>query len=232
MSIVVTADIVGSRRLADRAIAQIVLDEAIARVQRELPLAERTLRPTVGDEQQGVYRTLDAAMASLLLLQLALPDGIECRFGIGIGATSLVPSSSGDIPEGPAWWAARDAIEKVHAMQQRTVPSARTWVVAAPDEGEDAADLARRANAYLLARDQIVGAMSERTRRLVYSRCHGVTQTELASAEGITQSAVSQALTKSGAAAVIEGFRQLRLPEAPDASDASDAADAPEASET
>ena len=63
------------------------------------------------------------------------------------------------------------------------------------------------ANSYLLARDQLVGAMSERTRRLTYGRCHGVTQRALAAAEGITQSAVSQALATSGASAVIEGFR-------------------------
>ena len=211
MTIVVTADIVGSRRLADRAEAQRVLDEEIARAEHDLPLATRPLRPTVGDEQQGEYPTLDAAMGSLLLLQLTLPDGIECRFGIGIGAVSAVPSASGDIPEGPAWWAAREAIDKVHALQQRAVPSARTWVVAALDEGATADREARMANSYLLARDQLVGAMSERTRRLTYGRCLGITQRELASSEGITQSAVSQALATSGASAVIEGFRLLGL---------------------
>ena len=174
MTIVVTADIVGSRLLPDRAQAQRALDDAIARAEHDLPLATRPLRPTVGDEQQGEYPTLDAAMGSLLLLQLALPDGIECRFGIGIGAVSAVPSASGDIPEGPAWWAAREAIDKVHALQQRAVPSARTWVVAAPDEGATAEREARLANSYLLARDQLVAAMSERTRRLTYGRCLGI----------------------------------------------------------
>ena len=211
MTVVVTADIVGSRLLPDRAHAQRALDEAIARAERDLPLAIRPLRPTVGDEQQGEYPSLDAAIGSLLLLQLALPDGIECRFGVGVGAVSAVPSAAGDIPEGPAWWAAREAIDRVHALQQRRVPSARTWVVAAPVQGATAQREARLANAYLLARDQLVGAMSERTRRLAYGRCLGATQRELASAEGITQSAVSQALANAGAPAVIEGFRLLRL---------------------
>ena len=214
MTIVVTADIVGSRRLTDRAAAQRELDDAIARVEHDLPLADRPLRPTVGDEQQAVYPTLDAALGSLLLLQLLLPDGIQCRFGIGIGEASVVPSAGGDIPEGPAWWAAREAIDRVHALQQRAVPSARTWVVAASTEGATAEDDARKANSYLLARDQLVGSMSERARRLTYGRCRGATQRELASAEGITQSAVSQALANSGAAAVIEGFRLLRLEDA------------------
>lgn len=66
------------------------------------------------------------------------------------------------------------------------------------------------ANAYLLARDELVGAMNERTRRLVYGRCLGVTQRELAVSEGITQPAVSQALTSAGAGAVVEGFVALQ----------------------
>ncbi|GAA5210960.1 SatD family protein [Microbacterium kyungheense] len=209
MPVAMTVDIVGSRRLPDRDAAQRALDDAIVRVERDLPVAERPLRPTVGDELQGVFTDLDAALATTLLVQLALPDIVQCRFGLGIGATRLVASASGDIPDGPAWWAARAAIDHVHALEQRTVPSARTWVVAHDEEADAAHEAARRADAYLLARDQLIGAMSERTRRLTYGRCFGVTQRELAAQEGITQSAVSQLLTASGAAAVVEGFRLL-----------------------
>lgn len=214
MTVAVTADIVASRRLADRSSAQRTLDDAIARVQEDLPVADRPLRPTVGDEQQGVYPTLDAALGSLLLLRLALPDGLECRYGIGIGAIGTVPSEASDsgIPEGPGWWAAREAIEHVHALERRTVPSARTWVVAHESEPDAARDAARRANLYLLARDQLIGDMTERARRIAYARCLDRTQREIAAAEGVTQSAVSQALAGSGAAALVEGFRQLALP--------------------
>ena len=66
------------------------------------------------------------------------------------------------------------------------------------------------ANAYLLARDQLVGAMNERARRLTYGRCLGRTQRDLAASEGITQPAVSQALAASGAASVVDGFTLLR----------------------
>jgi DNA-binding CsgD family transcriptional regulator len=204
MTIAVIADIVGSRRLADRADAQRLLDEAIVRVEQDLPLATRKLQPTVGDEQQGTYATLSAALSSLLLLQLALPDDVQCRFGVGID------SAAGVIPEGPGWWAARDAIEHVHAMQQRAVPSARTWVVAAAGEDEGMHSAVRLANAYLLARDQLIGAMTERERRLTYGRCRGLTQRELARAEGITQPAVSQALAAAGSAVIVEGMRALR----------------------
>ncbi|MBD3943735.1 hypothetical protein IF188_18745 [Microbacterium sp. NEAU-LLC] len=209
MPVAMTVDIVGSRRLPDRDASQRALDTAIARVERDLPIAERPLRPTVGDELQGIFPTLDAALATTLLLQLVLPDLVQCRFGLGIGDIGLVASASGGIPDGPGWWAARAAIEHVHALEQRTVPSARTWVVADERERDAAHDAARRASAYLLARDQVVGAMSERARRLTYGRCFGVTQRELAAEEGITQSAVSQLLAASGSAAVVEGFRLL-----------------------
>jgi hypothetical protein len=206
----VIADMVGSRSLSNRLGAQRLLDAAIAAVEVEAPLALEPLRPTVGDEQQGVYPTLEAALASLLLIQLALPDGIECRFGLGIGDVATIASASGDIPDGPGWWAAREAITDVHAKQQRAAPSARTWVVASPGEDAGVKRSVVLANAYLLVRDELVGAMSERERRLTYGRCLGRTQADLAKAEGITQPAVSQALGGAGAHAVFEGFALLR----------------------
>ncbi|EXJ51978.1 hypothetical protein AS96_06500 [Microbacterium sp. MRS-1] len=211
MSVAVIADIVGSRGLPDRAAAQRALEEAIARVERDVPLAERQLTATVGDELQGVYPSLDAAMAALLLIRLALPDDLDCRFGIGIGAHSDVPSRVGTLAEGPGWWAAREAIDAIHAAQARTIPGARTWVVADAGTVVDV----RVANAYLLARDQLVTAMTPRTRRLAYGRILGATQAELAAAEGITQSAVSQALGVAGVAALVEGYTQLRADPAP-----------------
>jgi hypothetical protein len=210
MVIAVIVDMVGSRRLSDRAKAQRVLDGAIARVDQQLPVPHEPLRPTVGDEQQGVYESLDDALASLLLIQLALPDGLECRFGLGVGPIGTFSSAGGQLQDGPGWWAARAAIETVHAKQQRAAPSARTWIVASPDEDAGVHTAVRHANAYLLARDQIVGAMNERTRRLTFGRCLGVTQRELARTEGVTQPAVSQSLANAGAAAVIEGFALLR----------------------
>ncbi len=210
MAIAVTADIIGSRQLDDRVEAQRQFDAAIARADDDLPLATQRLRPTVGDEQQAVYPTLDAALASLLLIRLALPDGVEFRFGVGIGDVERIPSAASPdgIPEGPGWWAARSAIEHVQTMQRRAAPEARSWIVAHESAGDQGLQV-RWANAYLLARDELIGAMSARIRRLTYGRCLARTQRELAASEGITQSAVSQALTSAGSAAIVEGFRLL-----------------------
>ncbi|WP_029145757.1 SatD family protein [Microbacterium luticocti] len=209
MTAAVIVDIVGSRRIEDRPAAQRALDDALAALERDLPGAQVPLHPIVGDEMQGVFGGLDAALRATLLFQLALPDAVQCRFGIGLGPVGEVPSASGGISDGPGWWAARAAIEAVEALAVRAVPSARTRVAASGDD-EGIGDAVRRANAYLLARDQLVAGMSERTRRLTHGRCLGRTQRALAAAEGITQSAVSQALRTSGAAAVVAGFRLLQ----------------------
>ncbi|RZI93613.1 MAG: hypothetical protein EOO67_06305, partial [Microbacterium sp.] len=165
--------------------------------------------PVVGDEQQGLYPSIESAMAATLLLRLALPAGLDLRFGIGNGVVQTLPGPAGEIPEGPGWWAAREAIERVHALQKRNAPHARTWLVAARDDAEGMSDAVRSANAYLLARDHIIGAMSDRGRRLTLGRLYGRSQRELAESEGITQSAVSQALAAAGAGAIVEGFDAL-----------------------
>lgn len=201
-------DIVGSRRIPDREAAQRALDEALARLQRDLPVALVPLHPIVGDEMQGVFPDLDAALCATLLLQLSLPDTVECRYGIGLGEVGEVPSASGGISDGPGWWAARAAIETAEALAARTLPAARVRVAAS--DGSADGDAVRHANAYLLVRDQLVSAMSERTRRLTHGRCLSLTQRQLAARESVTQSAVSQALTAAGAAAVVEGYRLLR----------------------
>lgn len=210
MPIAVIADIVGSRRLPDRSEAQRTLDRVIARAEQDLPLAASPLRATVGDELQARYEELPAALASLLLVQTALPDGLELRFGIGVGEIRTVEAEGTDLQDGPAWWAARTAIETVHARQQRAVPTTRTWIVGAPEEDDAMHTLIDVANAYLLARDELVMGMGERERRLVHGRCLGRTQKHLAEAEGISQSAVSQALAGAGSAALVAGFQTLR----------------------
>jgi len=210
MVIAVLADIVGSRRLDDRAAAQRVLDETIAAVERDLPLAIQPLTPTVGDEQQGVYRDLGEALTSLLMIQLRLPDGIAFRFGVGIGAVRPVASVHGELSDGPGWYAAREAIETVHAREGRAVPRTRTWIVGAPGQDEVMESTIAAFNAYALVRDELVGAMSERERRLTYGRLIGRSQHDLAADEGISQPSVSKALRTAGAAAILEGVSALR----------------------
>ncbi|WP_065571137.1 SatD family protein [Microbacterium oleivorans] len=204
--VAVIADIVGSRALTDRAGAQRAIVASAQQVHADHPVAASPLTATVGDEFQAVYPGLASALTSLLLLQLHLPDGVELRFGLGVGAVEPVDEA---ITDGPGWWAARAAIEQAHRLQDRAVPHARTRI--ATEAGQDAVmtDRIAFANAYLLARDELVSAMTGRTRRLTYGRCLGRTQRELADAEGISQPAVSQALSAAGSAALVAGFSDL-----------------------
>ncbi|MGN7947735.1 SatD family protein [Microbacterium sp. 22215] len=210
MVIAVLADIVGSRKLDDRSAAQRILDGTIVRVENDLPLAQQPLTPTVGDEQQGVYLALEDAMVSLLMIQLALPDGIAFRFGVGVGDVRAVDSVHGELADGPGWYAARAAIETVHAREGRTVPRTRTWIVGAPGQDEVMDSVIAASNAYLLVRDELVGAMNERERRLTYGRLIGRSQHELAAEEGISQPSVSKSLRSAGSAALLEGVAALR----------------------
>lgn len=211
MTAVVIADIVGSRGIADRAAGQRALEDALARADAMLPGTVALLQPlraVVGDELQGMFGDLRSALAATLLQRLVLPVGIDLRFGIGLGEVEQVPSVVGQLSEGPAWWAARAAIEHVEALARRDVPSARTWVRAAPEEAE-LADLVRIANAGLATRDRLIGQWSDRVRRLVVGRLGGATQLELAETEGVSQSAVSQSLSTSGAAAIVAAYEEL-----------------------
>ncbi|WP_353116285.1 SatD family protein [Microbacterium sp.] len=209
MVIAVIADIIGSRRLSDRASAQQALDETIAELEERHPGAEQPLSPTVGDELQGVYRDLGVCLNALLRVQLALPEGIGLRFGIGIGGIRPIASTHRELSDGPGWYAARAAIERVHQRQQRAVPHMRTWIVGAPGQDEVMDTTIAASNAYLLARDELVARMSERERRLVCGRLDGMSQRALADQEGITQAAVSKALRTAAAASLLDGMSQL-----------------------
>lgn len=205
----VIADIVASREIVDRAKAQRALEETLARVAEEGPPADAALLPVVGDELQGVYPDLRSALAATLLLQLALPEGIALRFGIGLGGIESIPSVRGALSEGEAWWAARSAIEEVEELSRRAAPTARTRVAAPADAPADVHDLVRVANSGLLARDRAIAQLSPRARRILDARRQGRTQKEIAVAEGIVQSAVSQAIAAADGGALLEGLRDL-----------------------
>ena len=207
----VIADIVSSRELDDRRTAQRAIESAFAQVVDILPAHARPVRPftaVVGDEFQGAFSTLRAALAATLLVRLALPAGLDLRFGLGLGEVEEIPSTSGSLSEGPGWWAARAAIEHVEEIARREAPQARTWVAAA-EHAAGAADLVRIANAAALARDRVVGRWSDRVRALVCGRIAGVTQGDLAQSQGISQSAVSQTLAAAGATTIILAYGQL-----------------------
>jgi hypothetical protein len=190
-------DLMGSRLVSDRGGVQEALVRALEQANAEVA-AVQPLEPTIGDEFQGVYAELaDAVSASLLVRLLVLPLA-DTRYGLGVGEVTVFrPGRTPLSQDGPGWWAARDAIEQVQAREGRRASArgTRTWVA---DRTAEAAAL----NAFLLCRDESVSLMGERARRLLLGWMLGRTQSELAAQEGISQSAVSQALGRSGAYAL------------------------------
>ena len=86
------------------------------------------LTTTVGDELQGVYPTLGAALEAAFSLRLALAPRWEVRFGLGGGELRVIDAERG-IQDGSAWWSARDALEWVEEQAGRKgYASARTAI--------------------------------------------------------------------------------------------------------
>jgi hypothetical protein len=206
--IAVIVDLVGSRRQPDRGAAQQHLVDALADVNAAVP-ALQPLAPTIGDESQGAYADLSAAMLATLLLRLTLPYPLDCRFGLGGGTWQNVGRSDyGPMQDGPAWWAARDAIVEAKTREVRRHKSLRTWYGVADGKAADFAPVGVT-NALLMCRDEIVSGMNDRSRRLALGLLRGRTQVELAKAEDISQSAVSQNLQRNGAFALLGSIEVL-----------------------
>lgn len=201
VTVALIADIVGSRTLASRAQAQDTMRAVFRRADATFS-PEEPLWATVGDEFQARYPDVASALGATALVLLTLPEGLDCRFGLGVGeATEIEPTRDGaSIQDGSAWWRAREAIQIAHRLQDGGQPSVRTWLIA-----EDSAVTAA-VDALLLQRDHTVWRMKARERRLAAGWLEGRTQRELAAEERIAQSAVSQTLHRSGAIALAAGI--------------------------
>ena len=198
----VIGDLVGSREQPSRAEAQQSLLSALAVVNALLP-ASQPLEPTIGDELQGVYDDLHGALYATVLVRLALPESMDCRFGIGVGDLEIVGTSNyGLTQDGQAWWLARDAIDTAKA-KGRQLPGLRTWLKRERSEGGDIV------NSYLLVRDELVSDFDGRQRRIALAELHGKSLSQIADDEGISTSAVSQR-HRAGIGALLESIGQVR----------------------
>ncbi|WP_167145988.1 SatD family protein [Actinomyces sp. ZJ308] len=203
VSYALIADIVRSRELPDRRHAQQVIYETLGRAAEGLALIQRPYA-TVGDELQAVSATLADALTLTLRTHLLLPEGIGLRFGVGAGTISEVgdPVGGGSdggpgrpIQDGSAWWAAREAIERAHTLQDEGRSFIRTWLRIHPDtvngSGEKRSEREGFVNSVLILRDQAVFRFQPRQRRMMAGLVMGQTQVEVARQEKVSQQAVS-----------------------------------------
>lgn len=211
MTVVFTliGDLVGSRQVASRARVQDALASALAAAARIVPPVDR-LEPTVGDEYQGVYTSFGAATLTALLVRLHLSGTVDTRCGIGAGEREVF--AAGRTPmlqDGPAWWSARAAVDALGTPANRL---RRTWFDASHLEVVEAVGgvggveavggvgrpvaAAALANAFLATRDALVDRMNERARAVLLLALEGRSQREIAQHEGVSESAVSQAVAR------------------------------------
>jgi len=217
---VVIGDLVGSRGAPNRRALHRAVEQALVSVNAVIPSVTE-LRITVGDEFQGSYATLGAAIEAALRVRLALLPTADVRVGIGRGPVQLLDAERG-IEDGPGWWAARSAIEAVEQAAGRAATRhLRTAYHPAPqlDAAADAREPdasgrggdADAVNAALLCRDHLVGSLSQRSVRLLRGLMDPhTTQSELATLEGISASAVSQRVRADGIGAVLAAEDLLR----------------------
>ena len=202
VSYALIADIIRSRDLPDRRRAQHVIHETLDRAAEGLALTQRPYA-TVGDELQAVSTTLADALALTLRTHLLLPEGLGLRFGIGVGTISEVEGVAGRlIQDGSAWWAAREAIESAHRLQDEGRAFVRTWLRIHPDvvsgSGGGQSEREGLVNSVLILRDQAVFRFQPRQRRIMGGLLMGMTQVEVARQEKVSQQAVSEFARSAG----------------------------------
>ena len=211
--VAVLGDVVGSKRHGDAGTLRSRLKDHMEKV-NGLIEADQPLLMTIGDEFQGLYGGIDVALEATLLLRLSLVGRVDVRFGIGLGPLDVRdPADEPFGQDGPAWWAAREAIESVATeMTRRASPRGlRTGFVEWGD-GAASETTMRSAlvNAVLVTRDEIVGQMDDRAARLAFAYLTDRNIKETAAEEGISASAVYDRLQRSGTYAVAAAVRSLR----------------------
>lgn len=189
----VIGDVVGSRRSPDRQGLHARLTTALA-TEAEGEGVMDPLAITVGDEFQGTFATLGAAIDAAWRVRLALLPEVDVRIGLGWGEVTALDES---VQDGPGWWDAREAITWV-AQEQSTSRTThlrtayRSRATGAPSPGA--------VNAALHCRDHLLGSLDDRSRRILGGLMADRTQAEIAHDEGISASAVSQRVRTGGIA--------------------------------
>ncbi len=198
-------DVVASRRSPNRSALHRAVTGALTQATDDAVDAPAL---TVGDEFQGSYRTVGAAITAALAIRLALAadhdPGVDVRFGIGWGGVTMLDER---IQDGPGWWSAREAIEWTATTQRQ--PGLSTLRTAYRGAGTDGPDEGA-VNAALICRDQLLGSLDARSLRILRGLLNGTTKKELAELEGISASAVSQRTVRDGLDALVLATQNLR----------------------
>ena len=143
------------------------------------------------------------AIDAALRMRLAVAPGIDVRFGIGWGEVTVLDEQT-RIQDGPAWWAAREAIEQMATMQRQPGLAPVRTTVRGNRDGVDAI------NAALMCRDHLLGSLDDRSLRILLGLMDNQPKKDIAQAEGISPSAVSQRAGRDGLDLIVLASEHLR----------------------
>lgn len=169
-------------------------------------IAVQPVQSTVGDEFQGLYEEVRAALSAALLLRLRLKGRYDLRIGIGWGeVTRNVVQGAPLVQSGSGWWAAREAIEEVSRLAEaRGWPrTLRTRVHGLSSPWEPTL------NGFLICQDHLLAGMDEKDARITLGLFEGRRQHDLADELGISQSEVSRRQLENGPSTVYRAYEGL-----------------------
>lgn len=191
MQATLIGDMVGSRQSEDRSRLQGELLTLLERVSDRLG---HQLAVTLGDEFQGRYPSVEAAVEASWFLHLGAVGFARLRIGIGWGEITVDPGDGSPFgQDGPAWWRGRDAIEAVAEVSQggRTLVRTETkW-----DE---------LINSYLTLRDLHLERLDEVDAAIVLALTDQVTQRAIAGDLGLHESSVSRRIQRRRLTRLVE----------------------------
>ncbi len=203
-AVALIGDLVGSRESLDRQTLHTTLDDVLRDVNQRLePIVPAII--TVGDEFQGVYRSLGDALTASFWVRLSLQPVGDVRFGVGRGEVRTLDSTRG-ILDGSAFWRARDAIEAAEERARRArTRSSRTAFHSPDDPPHQVATI----QATLDCLDFMIGSLTSPSDAILEGLMNRHTQLEIADRAGISASAVSQRVRRDGLGVALDTMTTL-----------------------
>ncbi len=188
----IIGDIVDSRTTLDRDSVQRTFLAALDHANKATNPAT-PLRVTRGDEFEGSYPDLAGAWhASLLLRLLMIEHGQDLWMSVAWGeVTALAESPDAGRQDGPAWWAARDALDELKMSSRRRVPANRRTVFVT---GGSYAGLEAAAT----LRDEVLAGLDSTDATITLGLMTDKPQKEIAEELGITTGVVSRRAHRNG----------------------------------
>jgi len=198
-------DVVASRQAASQEAMLRALASAQDWVNKRVE-AVQPLRPTIGDELQGIFARVGLALEAALLIRLRLEGEYDVRFGIGWGEVlTMVPDRAPMAQSGAGWWAAREAVEEA-AKLARSRGWPRYVRVRVQGLGES---LDATVNALAICQDHVLAGMDDKDFQLAIGLFAGERQHDLAERLGISQSEVSRRQLENGPATLFRAYQAL-----------------------